>query len=152
MRVWNAKKGWRWWSKLFLTFSDFCHKHYRLPLPVFCFKNDHYRWRPPCDNLQIAVPNLNVSQKSTRSRVNPSMFMLIYALFISFHVRHTDNIRFDGRHCIGDLIAHAMIGKLLYSKFDRSSSSSSANNVQGSNLEHFRTWVKRLKSCQGRLI
>ena len=27
--------------------------------------------------------------------------MLLYALFISFPVRHTANFRFDGRHCIG---------------------------------------------------
>ena len=45
--------------------------------------------------------------------------MLLYALFISFPVRHTDNVRFDGRHCIGDLMARAMIRKLLYSEFDR---------------------------------
>ena len=34
-------------------------------------------------------------------------------------VRHTDNFRFDERHCIGDLMARAMIRKLLYSEFDR---------------------------------
>ena len=38
------------------------------------------------------------------------MFMSLYALFISFPVRHTVNFRFDGRHCIGDLIAHTIIG------------------------------------------
>ena len=31
---------------------------------------------------------------------------------ISFPVRHTDNFRFDGRHCICDLMAHAMLRKL----------------------------------------
>ena len=36
--------------------------------------------------------------------------MLLYALFISFPVKHTDNFRFDGRHCIGDLMANAMVG------------------------------------------
>ena len=45
--------------------------------------------------------------------------MLLYASFISFPVRNTDNFRFDRRHCIGDLIAHAMVRKLLYSEFDR---------------------------------
>ena len=46
--------------------------------------------------------------------------MLQHALFISFPVRHTDNFRFDGRHCIGVLIIkHIMIRKLLYSEFDR---------------------------------
>ena len=58
-------------------------------------------------------------KKSTNSRVQWSMFMLLYAMFISFPVRHTDNFRFDGRHCFGDLMAHAMIGKILYSEFDR---------------------------------
>ena len=45
--------------------------------------------------------------------------MLLYALFISFPVRHTVNFRFDGRHCIGDLMANVMVGKLLFSEFDR---------------------------------
>ena len=45
--------------------------------------------------------------------------MLLYALFISFPVRHTDNFQFDGRHCIGDLMACSMIRKLLHSEFDR---------------------------------
>ena len=45
--------------------------------------------------------------------------MLLYALFISFPARHTDNFRFEGHHCIGDLKSHAMIWKLLYSEFDR---------------------------------
>ena len=42
-------------------------------------------------------------KKSTRSSVHQSNFMLLYVLFISFPVRHKDNLRFDGRHCIGDL-------------------------------------------------
>ena len=42
------------------------------------------------------------------------MFMLLYALFISFPVRHTNNFRFDGHHCIGDVMTRAMIRKLLY--------------------------------------
>ena len=51
--------------------------------------------------------------------------MLLTALFISLSVRHTANFRFDGRHCIGDLMADAMVmadtmvRKLLYSEFDR---------------------------------
>ena len=45
--------------------------------------------------------------------------MLLYAFFISFPVRHTANFRFDGRHCIGDLMANAMVRKLLYSEFER---------------------------------
>ena len=45
--------------------------------------------------------------------------MLLNALFISFHVRHTANFRFDGRHCIGDLKANGMVRKVLYSEFDR---------------------------------
>ena len=48
--------------------------------------------------------------------------MFLYALFISFPVRHTANFRFDGRHCIGDLMANAMVRKLLYSEFDREGS------------------------------
>ena len=35
--------------------------------------------------------------------------MLLYVLFISFPVRHTDNFRFDGRHSIGDLMALTMV-------------------------------------------
>ena len=58
-------------------------------------------------------------KKMTNSRVQQSIFMLLYALCISFPVRHTNNFLFDGRHCIGDLKAHAMIRKLLYSEFDR---------------------------------
>ena len=34
-------------------------------------------------------------------------------------VRHAANFRFDGRHCIGDLMENAMARKLLYSEFDR---------------------------------
>ena len=45
--------------------------------------------------------------------------MLLYVLFISFPVRHTANFRFDGRHCIGDLMANGMVRKFLYSEFDR---------------------------------
>ena len=45
--------------------------------------------------------------------------MLLYALFISFPVRHAANFRFDGRHCIDDLMANAMVRKVLYSEFDR---------------------------------
>ena len=45
--------------------------------------------------------------------------MLLYALFISFPVRHTANFKFDGRHCIGDLMANAIVTKLSYSEFDR---------------------------------
>ena len=48
--------------------------------------------------------------------------MLLHALFISFPVRHTANFRFDGRHCIGDLVENAMVRKLLYSEFDRKGS------------------------------
>ena len=44
--------------------------------------------------------------------------MFLYALFISFPVRHSVNFRFGGRHCIGDLMANAMVRKLLYSEFD----------------------------------
>ena len=39
--------------------------------------------------------------------------MLIYALFISFPVTHTANFRFDGRHCIGDLMENAIVRKLF---------------------------------------
>ena len=58
-------------------------------------------------------------KKSTNSRVQQSMFMSLYALFISFPVRHTVNFRFDGRHCIGDLMAHTIIRKLLYNEFEQ---------------------------------
>ena len=47
------------------------------------------------------------------------LLVILYALFISFPVRHTNNFRFYGRHCFGDLMTHAMIRKLLYSEFDR---------------------------------
>ena len=94
-------------------------QHHQFPLPVFCFTNNHYRTRPSSDNLQIATPNSNVLQKSTRSSVYQSSIMLLYVLFISFPVRHTDNFRFDGRHCIGDLMAFTMVWKFLYSKCDR---------------------------------
>ena len=50
-------------------------------------------------------------KKSTRCSVHQSMFMLLYALLITFHVRHTDNFRFVRHHCIGDLMAHTMIWK-----------------------------------------
>ena len=67
--------------------------------------------------LQIQI----YRKKSTSSNVQQPVFMLLYALFISFPVRHTDNFdgRFDGRHCIGDQMAHDMIWKLLYSECDR---------------------------------
>ena len=45
--------------------------------------------------------------------------MLLYALIISFPVRYTANFRFDGRHCIGDIMANAMVRKPLYSEYDR---------------------------------
>ena len=45
--------------------------------------------------------------------------MLLYALFILFPVIHMANFRFDGRHCIGDLMANAMVREFLYSEFDR---------------------------------
>ena len=54
-------------------------------------------------------------KKSTRSNVQQSIFMLhvVYALFISFPVRHTDNYWFDVRFCSCDLIAHTMVWKLF---------------------------------------
>ena len=64
-------------------------------------------------------PEFLLSQKSTNSRVQKSMFMLLYALFISFPVRQKADFRFDGRHFIGDLMANAMVRNLLYSEFDR---------------------------------
>ena len=76
-----------------VNISDFFLKHHQLPLPVFCFKNGRYRTRPSSDNLQIATPNSNVLQKSTRSSVHQSCFMLLYVLFISFLVRHKDNFQ-----------------------------------------------------------
>ena len=79
-----------------------------------CLNNDHYRGRPSRDDLGNAAPNSNASQKSTNSRVQQSMFMS--------PVRHTVYFLFDGRHCIGDLMAHAIIRKLLYSEFDRKGS------------------------------
>ena len=51
---------------------------------------------PFSDNLQIATPNSNVLQKSTRSSVHQSSFMLLYAFFISFPVRRTDNSGLSG--------------------------------------------------------
>ena len=63
MLVWNAQKGGRWWITLILTISEFCLEHYQLPLSVFCFKNDQFRLRPSPDNLQMAAPYSNVSQK-----------------------------------------------------------------------------------------
>ena len=47
--------------------------------------------------------------------------LLIYYTHCLFHfpVRHTANFRFDGRHCIGDLMVHTMVWKLLYSEYDR---------------------------------
>ena len=122
MRISNAQKGGERWIIFIQTFSDFCFEHYQLPLPVIYFKNDQYRLRPSRDKLENAAPNSNVSQKSTNSRVQQSMFMSQYALFISFPVRHTVNFQFDGRHCIGDLMAHTIIRKLLYSEFDRKGS------------------------------
>ena len=56
--------------------------------------------------------------------------MSLYALFISFPVRHTVNFRFDGRHCIGDLMAHIIIRKFLYSEFDRKGSIQSKPKFQ----------------------
>ena len=112
MKVWNAQKGGERWITFILTFSDFCLQYYQLPLPVICFKNDPYRWRPSWDNQQNAAPKFKCITKSTHSSGKQSMFMLLYALFISFPVRHTDNFRFDGRHCNGDLMARAMIRKL----------------------------------------
>ena len=44
-------------------------RHYQLPLPVFCFKNDHYKSKLSHNNLQIAALNSNVSQKRTISSV-----------------------------------------------------------------------------------
>ena len=120
MRFWNAQTGGERWITFILIFSDLCIQHYQLPLPVICFKNVHYRRKPFRDNLQNAAPNSNYHKKSTNSpRVQQSMFMLLYALIISFPVRHTANFRFDGRHCIGDIMANAMVRKLLYSEFDR---------------------------------
>ena len=55
--------------------------------------------------------------------------MLLYALCISFPVRYTDNFRFDGRRCIGDLMAHTMVWKLVYSKFDKLGSIPMLNKV-----------------------
>ena len=85
----------------------------------FFLKNVHYRRRSFRVNLQNAAPNSNYHKKSTHSRVQQSMFMLLYALLISFPVRHTANFRFDGRYCIGDLMTNAVVRKLLYSQFDR---------------------------------
>ena len=119
MRFWNAQTGGERWITFILTFSDFCINHYQLPLAVICFKNVHYMQRPFRDNLQNAAQNSNYHKKITNCRVQQLMFMLLYALFISFPIRHTANFRFDGRHCIGDLMASAMIRKLLYSEFDR---------------------------------
>ena len=65
------------------------------------------------------LPQILFITKSTNSRVQRSMFMLLSALFISFPVRHTANFWFDGRDCIGDLMANAMVRKLMYSEFDR---------------------------------
>ena len=48
-----------------------------------------------------------------------NVHVTMYALFISFPVRHKSNFRFDGRHCIGDLMANAMVRNILYSEFDR---------------------------------
>ena len=45
------------------------------------------------------------------------MSMLINALFISFPVRHTANFRFDGRHNISYLMAHAMIRRFWQIRF-----------------------------------
>ena len=87
-----------------------------------CLNNDHFTGRPSRDNLENAAPNSNVSQKSTNSRVQQSMFMSLYDLCISFPVRHTNYFLLDGRHCIGDLMAHAIIRKLLYSEFKRNGS------------------------------
>ena len=58
----------RRWIIFSLTISDFYLQHYQLPLPVYCFKNDQYLSRLSRDNLQIAAPNSNVSQKSTREK------------------------------------------------------------------------------------
>ena len=74
---------------------------------------------PSSDNLQNAALNSNELQTNTNSLVQQSMFMSLYVLFISFPVRHTDNFRIDRRHCIGDLMAQAMIRKLLCGELDR---------------------------------
>ena len=66
------------------------------------------------------LPKIQMYYKKVQiPHVQQSMFMLLYALFILFIVRHTDNFRFDRCNCIGNLMAHAMIRELLYSEFDR---------------------------------
>ena len=66
------------------------------------------------------------------------MFMSLYALIISFPVRHTVYFLFDGRHSIGDLMAHAMIRKLLYSVFDRKGSIQMLTKVSEESIQFLR--------------
>ena len=105
MRFWNAQKGGRRWITFILTFQT-STSSIRLPLPVSFWKKYNYGSKPSRDNLQIAAPNSNASQKSSMSRIQQTMFMLLYALFVSFPLRHEYNIRYDGRHCIGDTYTH----------------------------------------------
>ena len=74
---WNAQTGDERWIAFILTFSDFCLQHYQLPLPVICFKNVHYRWRPFRDNLQNAAPNSNYHKK-VQVPVFSSQFLCYY--------------------------------------------------------------------------
>ena len=46
-------------------------------------------------------------------------FIIIYPLFISFPVRHTNYFRFHWRNCIGDLMANTMVWKILDSLCER---------------------------------
>ena len=92
-----------------LTISDFCIQQYQLPLPIFCFKMTTIDQGLLAIICKLLLQIQMYRKKSTSSNVQQSIFMLLYALFISFPVKHTDNFRLYGRHCIGDMIAHTMI-------------------------------------------
>ena len=103
----------------FLTFSDFCLQHYQLLLPEICFKMITIAGGLPAIICKI-LPLIQMYHRKYKfpcSAVNVHV-TIRFDNFIS-RKTCTDNFRFDGRHCIGDPMAHVMIRKLLYSEFDR---------------------------------
>ena len=64
------------------------------------------------------LPQILIITKKYKFPCSAVNVHVIIRLFISFPVKHTANFRFDGRHCICDLMANAMVRKLLYSEFD----------------------------------
>ena len=84
----KSTKNGRRWITFIITFSDFCLQFYLLPLTVFSLENHHYRPRSSRNNPKLLLKIQIYRKQSTRSRVKQSMFMLLYALFISFRQRN----------------------------------------------------------------